>query len=83
LDFKPAGFVGFQTVADKGGGGVGFVARGDKAVGLSLVARVEGLLLLGFEVLDVVGAPTTAEDPVSLLHLDSHGFEYGPRSETL
>lgn len=34
------------------------------------------------KILDVVGAPTTAKDPVALLHLDSHGFKYDSRTET-
>lgn len=41
----------------EGGGGVRLVARGDEPVGLSLFAGVEGLLFLGFEILDIVGAP--------------------------
>ena len=64
------------------GGAGGFVARGDEVIGLSLVAGVEGLLLLGLEILDVVGALTTPKDPVALFHLDSHGFEDDRRPET-
>ncbi len=59
------------------------VARGDEPAGLSLLAGVEGLLFLGLEILDVVGAPTTKKDPVALFHLDSHGFESTSRTETL
>jgi len=61
------------------------VARGDEPVGLSLFAGVEGLLFLGFEILDIVGAPTPTptKDLVALFHLDSHGFEPASRTETL
>jgi hypothetical protein len=59
------------------------VARGDKPAGLSLFAGVEGLLFLGVEILDVVGAPTTKKDPVALFDLDSPGFESTSRTETL
>ena len=67
----------------EGGSGVRFVACGDEPVGLSLFAGVEGLLFLGLEILDIVGAPTPTKDPVALFHLDSHGFEPASRTETL
>jgi len=48
-------------VEAEGRGDGGLVEGGDLAMGLGLVAGLEGLLLLGLEVLDVVGPPPPAE----------------------
>jgi len=49
-----------------------FVFGGNEPVGFGLVAGLEASLLLGDEVFAIVGAPPTAEHPVTVLHFTIH-----------
>src|ERR1035441_2214825 len=49
-----------------------FVSGGDEADRFFLVAGLEGGLLFGDEVFAIVGAPATAEHPVTVFHVLIH-----------
>jgi hypothetical protein len=51
---------------------LGFVSGGDEAERLVFVAGFEGVLLFGYEVFAVVGAPATAEHAETVFHLLIH-----------
>ena len=45
---------------------------------LGITGCLRSLCLAVAEVFAVVGAPATAEHPVTIFHLMSHGYEHGP-----